>query len=124
MYSSLIANVVLCVLQRAQFFCHDYTRLTQQSVYAAITAGSLSLLATGIDAVFDIGSNVVLFWLHRKAVRLDVNKWPVGGARLETIGNVIYGQPDFKKNCKQSNLSYSRISVRIPSRLKQEHCWR
>jgi hypothetical protein len=22
---------------------------------------------------------------------MDVNKWPVGGARLETIGNVIYG---------------------------------
>ena len=22
---------------------------------------------------------------------MDVNKWPVGGARLETIGNVVYG---------------------------------
>jgi cation diffusion facilitator family transporter len=33
----------------------------------------------------------MLFWLHRKAAKLDVNKWPVGGARLETIGNVIYG---------------------------------
>jgi hypothetical protein len=52
----------------------------------------LSLLATAIDAVFDIGSNVLLFWLHRKAAKLDVNKWPVGGARLETIGNVVYGK--------------------------------
>ena len=61
------------------------------TVYAAISSGSLSLLATGIDSVFDVGSNVLLFWLHRKAAKLDSNKWPVGGARLETIGNIIYG---------------------------------
>ena len=67
---------------------------SQQSfhlVYAAISSVSLSLLATGIDSVFDFGSNVLLFWLHRKAAKLDLNKWPVGGARLETIGNVVYG---------------------------------
>jgi divalent metal cation (Fe/Co/Zn/Cd) transporter len=60
-------------------------------VYAAISSLSLSLLATGIDSIFDIGSNVLLFWLHKKASRMDVNKWPVGGARLETIGNIVYG---------------------------------
>jgi hypothetical protein len=60
-------------------------------VYAAISSLSLSLLATGIDSIFDIGSNVLLFWLHKKATRMDVNKWPVGGARLETIGNIVYG---------------------------------
>ncbi|KAG6812850.1 hypothetical protein H0H92_015948 [Tricholoma furcatifolium] len=74
-YASLVANFCLAVLQ----------------MYGAISASSLSLLATGIDAVFDISSNVVLFGIHKKAERLDVNKWPVGGARLETIGNVIYG---------------------------------
>ncbi|KAF9532119.1 CDF-like metal transporter [Crepidotus variabilis] len=74
-YASLAANVILCIIQ----------------LYAAITSLSLSLLATGIDAVFDIGSNVLLFWLHRKAGKLDLNKWPVGGARLETIGNIVYG---------------------------------
>lgn len=61
------------------------------AVYAAISSASLSLLATGIDSVFDIGSNVLLFVLHRKARGLDTNKWPVGGSRLETIGNIIYG---------------------------------
>ena len=61
-------------------------------MYAAISSVSLSLLATGIDSVFDIGSNVVLFWLHVKAEKLDMNKWPVGGARLENIGNIIYGR--------------------------------
>ncbi|KAJ3929470.1 MAG: CDF-like metal transporter [Lentinula lateritia] len=74
-WASLIANLILCVLQ----------------MYAAISALSLSLLATGIDSVFDIGSNVLLLWLNRKAKSLDVKKWPVGGARLETIGNIVYG---------------------------------
>ncbi|KAG6888233.1 hypothetical protein C0992_009225 [Termitomyces sp. T32_za158] len=74
-YASLFGNFGLCVLQ----------------MYAAISADSLSLLATGIDSVFDLGSNVLLFWVHRKAAKLDVNRWPVGGARLETIGNVVYG---------------------------------
>jgi len=74
-YASLVANVALCVLQ----------------LYAAISSLSLSLLATAIDSVFDIGSNVVLYYLHNKASQLDVNKWPVGGSRLETIGNIIYG---------------------------------
>ncbi|KAJ3518007.1 hypothetical protein NLJ89_g139 [Agrocybe chaxingu] len=74
-YASLISNVALCVLQ----------------MYAAISSLSLSLLATGIDSVFDIGSNILLFWLHRKAEKLDSRKWPVGGARLETIGNIVYG---------------------------------
>lgn len=61
------------------------------TVYAAISSLSLSLLATGIDSVFDIGSNLLLFWLHKKARNLDQNKWPVGGSRLETIGNIVYG---------------------------------
>jgi divalent metal cation (Fe/Co/Zn/Cd) transporter len=62
------------------------------TVYAAISSLSLALLATGIDSIFDIGSNILLFWLHKKALKLNVNKWPVGGARLETIGNIIYGE--------------------------------
>ncbi|TFK68256.1 CDF manganese transporter [Pluteus cervinus] len=74
-WASLIANLSLCILQ----------------MYAAISSLSLSLLATGIDSIFDLGSNVLLFWLHRKAARMDMNKWPVGGARLETIGNIVYG---------------------------------
>jgi len=73
--ASLISNIALCIIQ----------------MYAAVSSRSLSLLATGIDSVFDIGSNVLLFWLHRKAAKLDSNKWPVGGARLETIGNIVYG---------------------------------
>jgi divalent metal cation (Fe/Co/Zn/Cd) transporter len=61
-------------------------------VYAAVSSVSLSLIATGIDATFDFGSNIVLYWIHKKAMQMDVNKWPVGGARLETIGNIIYGE--------------------------------
>lgn len=61
------------------------------TVYAAISSGSLSFLATAIDSVFDPASNVLLFWLHKKAQKLDQNKWPVGGSRLETVGNIVYG---------------------------------
>ncbi|TDL20904.1 CDF-like metal transporter [Rickenella mellea] len=74
-WASLLANFCLCVLQ----------------LYGAISSVSLSLIATGIDSVFDLGSNVLLFWAHRTATRMDINKWPVGGSRLETIGNVVYG---------------------------------
>ncbi|KAG9078906.1 hypothetical protein FS749_009036 [Ceratobasidium sp. UAMH 11750] len=74
-WASLLSNVFLSGLQ----------------LYAAITSGSLSLLATCIDSVFDPGSNLVLYWLHKKSSRLDINKWPVGGSRLETIGNICYG---------------------------------
>jgi len=92
-YASLIANVVLCVLQSTRYFfllVYDKAyRLFQ--VYATISSLSLSLLATAVDSVFDIGSNVLLWWLHRKAEKLDPNDWPVGGARLETIGNIVYG---------------------------------
>ncbi|KAH9948224.1 CDF manganese transporter [Amylocystis lapponica] len=74
-WASLLANLTLCILQ----------------MYGAFSSGSLSLIATAIDSIFDLGSNIMLFWLHRKADQLDVNKWPVGGSRLETIGNVVYG---------------------------------
>ncbi|KAF8273829.1 CDF-like metal transporter [Lactarius quietus] len=73
--ASLIANVALAVLQ----------------MYAAVSSASFSLLATGIDSVFDVGSNFLLYYINYKSSKMDVNKWPVGGARLETIGNVIYG---------------------------------
>ncbi|KAL1673296.1 cation efflux family-domain-containing protein [Schizophyllum commune] len=74
-YASLVSNIVLSGLQ----------------LYAAITSGSLSFLATAIDSVFDPASNFVLDWLHRKSQKLDANRWPVGGSRLETTGNIVYG---------------------------------
>ncbi|KIK66703.1 hypothetical protein GYMLUDRAFT_257508 [Collybiopsis luxurians FD-317 M1] len=46
----------------------------------------LQPLATGIDSIFDIRIYGVLWYLHCKSRRLNVNKWPVGGARLENIG--------------------------------------
>ncbi|KIM70056.1 hypothetical protein SCLCIDRAFT_1207338, partial [Scleroderma citrinum Foug A] len=73
-WASLIANLSLCVLQ----------------LYAAISSISLSLIATSIDSVFDFGSNLFLYYMHKQALKMDVNKWPVGGSRLETIGNIVY----------------------------------
>lgn len=51
---------------------------------------------------------------------MDVNKWPVGGARLETIGNVIYGMTHFLHFMSRIDLSsgflcecYSFICVEL-----------
>lgn len=95
-WASLIANFCLCVLQCKldPTLCHLPPRSLSYGgilVYATVTSGSLSILATGIDSVFDIGSNLLLFYIHRKSSRLDHNKWPVGGSRLETIGDIAYG---------------------------------
>ncbi|KAF9245649.1 CDF manganese transporter [Melanogaster broomeanus] len=72
-WASLIANFSLCVLQ----------------LYAAISAVSLSLIATGIDACFDFGSNLFLYLMHKKAMRMDHNKWPVGGASMSSVNLVV-----------------------------------
>ncbi|KAL0570136.1 hypothetical protein V5O48_011828 [Marasmius crinis-equi] len=98
-WASLIANFSLCVLQ----------------LYAAISSISLSLLATGIDSVFDIGSNLVLFWLHRKSERLDSKDWPVGGARLETIGNIVYGSLCVFKFLADSSSAFLILEYRMAS---------
>jgi hypothetical protein len=91
-WASLVANFILCVLQRTPL---QYVPVAFANnpilVYAAVSSVSLSLIATGIDATFDFGSNIFLYWTHKKALSMDVNKWPVGGSRFETIGNIVYG---------------------------------
>lgn len=72
---SFFANFALAVLQ----------------LYAAISSLSLSLFATAIDAVFDPFANLLLNVLHKKALRADEKKWPMGGSRFESIGNIVYG---------------------------------
>ncbi|KZV94861.1 CDF-like metal transporter [Exidia glandulosa HHB12029] len=74
-WASLVANMSLCILQ----------------LYAALSSRSISLIATAVDSVFDIGSNVILLWVHRRAQNLNTRRWPAGGARLETVGNAVYG---------------------------------
>jgi len=74
-YASLFVNIALCILQ----------------IYAAVTASSIALLASAIESIFDVTSNVVLYYTHKKASHLDVEKWPIGGSRLLTIGNIAYG---------------------------------
>ncbi|KAJ7729646.1 CDF-like metal transporter [Mycena maculata] len=73
-YGSLVANCVLAVLQ----------------LYAAASSLSLSFFATAIDAVFDPLANLVLHIVHRKAVNADPRRYPSGGSRLETIGDIVY----------------------------------
>ncbi len=58
-WASLVANFSLCVLQREYSFSmksHALIYFACYLVYAAISSQSLSLLATGIDSVFDLGA--------------------------------------------------------------------
>lgn len=73
--ASFIANFILAALQ----------------LYAAISSLSLSLFATAIDAVFDPFANLLLNILHQKSKTVDEKKWPMGGSRFESIGNIVYG---------------------------------
>ncbi|KAJ7855912.1 CDF-like metal transporter [Mycena olivaceomarginata] len=73
-YGSLIANCVLAVLQ----------------IYAAVSSLSLSFFATAMDAVFDPLANLVLHYCHRMALTADPRRYPSGGSRLETIGDIVY----------------------------------
>lgn len=74
---------------RASFICNCLLAVLQ--LYAAFSSLSLSLFATAIDSVFDPFANVVLNRLHQKGLTADPKKWPQGGAKFATIGNVVYG---------------------------------
>ncbi|KAK0466146.1 CDF-like metal transporter [Desarmillaria tabescens] len=105
-WASLLSNLALCVIQ----------------MYAAVSSLSLSLLATGIDSVFDIGSNILLFWLHRKAERLDSSKWPVGGARLENIGNIVYAvSGNFLTRCRMACVNLIVVVEAVRSLISQSN---
>jgi divalent metal cation (Fe/Co/Zn/Cd) transporter len=43
-----------------------------------------------MDSVFDPIANLVLFYCHKKATNVDLHRYPGGGARFETIGEIIY----------------------------------
>jgi hypothetical protein len=61
-------------------------------LYAAITSGSLALFATMVDSVFDPVANLILWLAHRAANRAEERKWPLGGSRFETAGNIVFAQ--------------------------------
>ncbi|KAK2629030.1 hypothetical protein QTJ16_002133 [Diplocarpon rosae] len=73
-YGSFIANIFLAGLQ----------------LYGAITSGSLSLITTMADSIFDPLSNVTLILTNRAVKRVDPNRFPSGKARLETVGNIAF----------------------------------
>ncbi|TNY18740.1 hypothetical protein DMC30DRAFT_335861, partial [Rhodotorula diobovata] len=73
-YGSLAANCVLAILQ----------------LYAAISSLSLSIFGTAIDSVFDPAANLILWWCHKKAQRVDYKQYPGGGSKFESIGDIVY----------------------------------
>ncbi|ORY33456.1 hypothetical protein BCR39DRAFT_520196 [Naematelia encephala] len=72
---SLGANVCLAIVQ----------------LYAGISSGSLALLASCVDSVFDPFANLILWYAHRLSKTVEEKKWPARGSRFETSGNIVYG---------------------------------
>ncbi|KAI9048906.1 hypothetical protein LZ554_006759 [Drepanopeziza brunnea f. sp. 'monogermtubi'] len=73
-YGSFVANIFLAGLQ----------------LYAAVSSGSLSLITTMADSIFDPMSNITLMLTNRAVKRVDPNRFPSGKARLETVGNIVF----------------------------------
>ncbi|KAI8098017.1 cation efflux family-domain-containing protein [Gilbertella persicaria] len=73
-YGSVVANIVLFVLQ----------------LVAAVTSGSLSIFSTMADAFMDLLSSVVLMWATKQASKSNLQKYPAGKSRMETIGIIIF----------------------------------
>ncbi|GJN94228.1 hypothetical protein Rhopal_007302-T1 [Rhodotorula paludigena] len=59
-------------------------------LYAAISSLSLSIFGTAIDSVFDPAANLILWWCHRQSDRVDLMKYPSGGSKFESIGDIVY----------------------------------
>lgn len=71
---SFVANLALAALQ----------------IYAAASSGSLSIVTTMADAIFDPMSNITLILCNRAVNRVDPRRYPSGKARIETAGNIVF----------------------------------
>lgn len=60
----------------------------------------------------------MLYWLHQKARSLDINKWPVGGSRLGTIGNIVYGSYSYSETFSH----YAHVDPELKNFPSQDLC--
>ncbi|KAN0104597.1 hypothetical protein V8E51_010342 [Hyaloscypha variabilis] len=59
-------------------------------MYAAISAGSLSLFGTAADAFMDLVSSIVMLITSKLAAKPNIRKFPVGRKRVETVGIILF----------------------------------
>ena len=59
-------------------------------VIAAISSGSIAVIASAIDSVLDIVSASVLYFTERAMRNVDTFKFPAGKTRLEPLGIVLF----------------------------------
>ncbi|RDL40125.1 Uncharacterized protein BP5553_00104 [Venustampulla echinocandica] len=72
----------------ASFVCNFFLFIIQ--LYAAVSTGSLSLFATAADAFMDLVSSCVMLVTSRLAAKANVQKFPVGRKRVETVGIILF----------------------------------
>ncbi|ORX97898.1 cation efflux protein [Basidiobolus meristosporus CBS 931.73] len=70
-------------------FCANLSLFGLQ-LYAAISSHSLSILATMAESFMDVLSSAVLVYAARAIANSNLLKYPVGKARLETVGVIIF----------------------------------
>ncbi|RKP09675.1 cation efflux family-domain-containing protein [Thamnocephalis sphaerospora] len=73
-YGSMGVNVMLFILQ----------------LTAAIASGSLALFATMADSFMDLLSGAILTLASREARKENIQKYPTGKSRMETIGIIVF----------------------------------
>ncbi|CZT52580.1 related to Metal tolerance protein 7 [Rhynchosporium secalis] len=72
----------------ASFICNFFLFIIQ--MYAAVSTGSLSLFATAADAFMDLVSSFIMLITSRLAAKPNVEKFPVGRKRVETVGIILF----------------------------------
>ncbi|KAH7305696.1 cation diffusion facilitator 1 [Rhexocercosporidium sp. MPI-PUGE-AT-0058] len=72
----------------ASFVCNFCLFIIQ--MYAAVSTGSLSLFATAADAFMDLVSSIIMLITSRLAAKPNVQKFPVGRKRVETVGIILF----------------------------------
>ena len=56
----------------------------------AIQSGSLAVIASSIDSVFDLISGVVLYYTAQKMEKQEPYAYPIGKSRMEPVGILIF----------------------------------
>ncbi len=57
---------------------------------ATATSGSLTVLAAALDSALDILSGTIIFVTHRFIKKRDDFRYPVGKARYENLGIIVF----------------------------------
>ncbi|CAI9113635.1 OLC1v1014274C1 [Oldenlandia corymbosa var. corymbosa] len=59
-------------------------------MYATIFSGSLGIVASTMDSLFDFVAGLILWICHHSLKSVDFNKFPVGKSRVQPVGIIVF----------------------------------